>query len=553
VSSGGPRVAVVGGGLAGLTAALRLADRGYRVTVYEQKRVLGGNLGSRRHNGVDLDVYPHMYCNWYANFWQLHRDVTGCDRTAAFRSYDAIRQLARGDYPRFTGLVNMYSPWHGIQNLFSGVGPPADMYVFGYAGIDLLAEKLNRTMRLDDMSVTGFLNARPYMTTRAAAAYDTFITRIWGIPSYLTSAQDFRLYLSYAMGAPTPAFWLPRGSAQEKVIAPLVAALERRGVDIRRARQVVGVTCGDGRVRQIATRASRWDGRASTWVPSGASLTEDVDELILAVPPLSLVKLIRSGADDERIVDWAPELAQVSVLRSVQVPIVNLFFNRKLRSIPPEPVGLADSGLCLAFTDISQTWEGIDAFRTRTVLAVSASDLSVLPGTGADDDAHAMLVELARYVPFDAGSEWGDSADVDWTRTRYEANIDAQLFVNEAGSDDRRPVAAPDGLANLTLAGDFCRNEVGLTTIESAVTTGLEAARAIVARRGVGEPVTLVPPTTSRVTDMQWVAMRYALAPYAAAASTWSLGGDLFDSVVGRAGRAQAWLGDRLTGRARRR
>lgn len=552
MSSGGPRVAVVGGGLAGLTAALRLAERGYRVTVYEQKRVLGGNLGSRRHNGIDLDVYPHMYCNWYANFWQLHRDVTGSERAAAFRPYDAFRQLARGDYPRFTGLVDMYSPWRMIQNVFSGVGPPADMYVFGYAGVDLLAEKLNRTMRLDDLSITGFLNARPYMTARAATAYDTFITRIWGIPSYLTSAQDFRLYLSYALATPTPAFWLPRGSAQEKVIAPLTAALLSRGVDVRSSRQVVGVSCGGGQVRRITTRASRFDARTGTWGASGASgasVTEDIDELILAVPPLSLVKLIRSGADDERIVDWAPGLAQVSVLRSVQVPIINLFFKRKLHNIPPEPVGLADSGLCLAFTDISQTWEGVDAFRTRTVLAVSASDLSMLPGTGADDDAHAMLVELARYIPFDAGSEWGDSADIDWTRTRYEPNIDAQLFVNEAGSDDRRPPATTDGLSNLTLAGDFCRNEVGLTTIESAVTTGLEAARAIVARRGLGDPVTLVSPDTSLVSDMQWVAMRYAMAPYAAAASAWSRGGDLFNSVVGRAGRAQAWLGDRLARR----
>ena len=41
-----PRVTVAGGGLAGLTAALRLAERGYRVKLYEQKSMLGGNLAS---------------------------------------------------------------------------------------------------------------------------------------------------------------------------------------------------------------------------------------------------------------------------------------------------------------------------------------------------------------------------------------------------------------------------------------------------------------------------------------------------------------------------
>lgn len=38
---------VVGSGLAGLTVALRLAERGYRVKVYEQKSILGGNPASR--------------------------------------------------------------------------------------------------------------------------------------------------------------------------------------------------------------------------------------------------------------------------------------------------------------------------------------------------------------------------------------------------------------------------------------------------------------------------------------------------------------------------
>ena len=42
-------VAVVGGGIAGLTAALRLSERGYKVTVLEEKPYLGGMLGA--HHG----------------------------------------------------------------------------------------------------------------------------------------------------------------------------------------------------------------------------------------------------------------------------------------------------------------------------------------------------------------------------------------------------------------------------------------------------------------------------------------------------------------------
>jgi heterodisulfide reductase subunit A-like polyferredoxin len=42
-----PRVTTAGGGLGGLTAALRLAMRGYGVELHEQKPMLEGNLGSQ--------------------------------------------------------------------------------------------------------------------------------------------------------------------------------------------------------------------------------------------------------------------------------------------------------------------------------------------------------------------------------------------------------------------------------------------------------------------------------------------------------------------------
>jgi hypothetical protein len=536
-----PRVTVAGGGLAGLTAALRLAERGYRVKVYEQKSMLGGNLGSRPGaDGVQLDVYPHMYCNWYHNFWRLLSDVTGVDRTQLFVPVGGYKQLRRGDFPSFTGVTEMYSPWHLLQNLFSGVGPVADMFVFGYASFDLLAERLNPTISLNDTSVNGFLNARPYMTERAAAAYDSFITQVWAIPSYLASADDFRLYLEYCLADPTPAFWLPRGSALEQVIAPLTAALEAADVELVRSVKVTSVACSDGRVGEIGLEHGELDPDSDTWVGAGEGWTEEVDELILAVPALNLLGLVRAGEPGHRIVDLAPESAEVSRLRGQQIPIINLYFTRKLANIPAEPVGLFDSRYALAFTDISQTWEGVPGFADRTVLAVSASDLYGLPGTAPSDDAQAMLVELAEYLEFDPGTAWGESSDIDWERTRYDTNADATLFLNETGTDAWRPGATSAAISNLSFAGDFCRNRIGMTTIESAVTTGLEAAHVIVERRGIGEPVEIVEPDS--LPGPLYVWLRYAWAPYAFAGKAWSTGSDLIRSIAPRMSGAQSML-----------
>ena len=511
-------VTVCGGGLAGLAAALRLAERGYEITLYEQKSMLGGNLASRPADGGYLDVYPHMYLNWYGNFWDL---VGSEDRELRFRPMQGVKQLARGEYPKFTGLTEPYSAWRMLQNIFSGVGPPADMLLYSYATVDLLAEDLNKTILLDDVSVNGFLHARPYMTERTAEAYNTYITTVWGIPSYLAAAGDYQDFLSYSFAKPTPAFWLARGSAYEQVIAPLETRLQEHGVEIVRETQVTSVCCTDGRVKHIGLQKAQWDPRTYDWVGAEEPRTQPIDELVLAVPPRALSQLIRAGEPGERIVENAPKLAQISRLGAQNVPLITLFLKRRLPRIPPEPVGLTGSQYGLAFTDLGQTWPGLG---NRTVLALSSSDPFGLPGTAPEDDAFAMLKELARYLEIDPGTKWGDSPDVDWERTRYETNMDAQLFLNETGTDVWRPAATVRGVENVFFAGDYCDNLIGMATMESAVTGGLEAASALVERRG-GEPVKIRTPKT--LPKAFWVWARYAGMPSAAAASLWSKGSDL--------------------------
>ena len=66
-----PRVAVVGGGLAGLAAAIECADRGAAVTLYEGRSRLGGATFSFTRNGLELDNGQHVAlrcCTAYLGF-----------------------------------------------------------------------------------------------------------------------------------------------------------------------------------------------------------------------------------------------------------------------------------------------------------------------------------------------------------------------------------------------------------------------------------------------------------------------------------------------------
>jgi squalene-associated FAD-dependent desaturase len=55
-----PRVAVVGAGLAGLSAGLALAKRGWRVDLYERSRLLGGKTTSFEVDGHEVDCGQHV-------------------------------------------------------------------------------------------------------------------------------------------------------------------------------------------------------------------------------------------------------------------------------------------------------------------------------------------------------------------------------------------------------------------------------------------------------------------------------------------------------------
>jgi len=548
----GPAVTIAGGGLSGLTAAMRLAERGYRITLYEQKEWLGGNLGSRlMPDGEHLDVYPHMYLDWYANFWTLLKDATQQRKEVNFEPFSTVKQLSKQQFPKFASLTDMYSPWHMIQNMFSGVGPPADMFVFGYASIDLLAEKFNPTITLNNVDVNAFLNTRPYMTATASDAFDSFITRVWAIPSYLASATDFRRYLAYSVLSPNPAFWLPTGSGFKVVIDPLVKAIEALGVNIVTNTEITGVSCADKRVTEIGLRQTSFDADTGTWVPvAGTDRTETVENLLLAVPAATLSRLVRTPVTqgDQTVVEEAPDIAGIVRLRATQVPIIYLFFKHTLQGVPREPVGLYGSDFSLAFTDISQTWTDVPQFKGRTVLAVSSSDTSGLPGTTSLADAMAILQELSEFLPFRPGTRWGESGDIDWTCTRYESNADSQLFINQTGTDAWRPDASSSHIANIYVAGDFCNNNVGMTTIESAVTTGLQAARVIVRRNHHGEPVKIIPPEKNLFFDATYVWLRYAWLPYVAAASLWSHTRSFLTNGCRRRGRSGLpWLGGSRT------
>jgi hypothetical protein len=517
-----------------LTAAFYLARRGCRVTLYEEKSMLGGNLATRELQRKDkllpkgvIDVYPHMYQDWYHNFWQLMKDA-GVNKKLSFASFNSVHQMrprTSDVEPKLSTLTYPYSPRYLLKNLASGMARPTDMFLFGCASIDLLAELGDHTVRLRNMSLTGFLNTRQYMTRAAIDAFETYIMGVWAIPAYQISALDCRTYAGYCYADPEGEFSLTTGPAKTAFLSQIKQKLDDYHVRIVTETRLNRVNVDvSGCVDSIVLQKTKWSQRRFRWVGAEAARKVELepgDQLVLALPPKRLSTLVRVGNLGKRIVDFVPPLAELRRVTSQRVPMLHLCFTKdgseKLGGIPREPVGLYGSEYNLAFTDISQVWTDVPAYKDRTVLAVSCSEPDLLPGPSYND-GYPILKELKEYIDFDPGEYWEDpkSKDVDWDLSRYHTNLDSQLSINMTGSDRWRPRPWYKEIDNLFFAGDACKNDFGITTVEAAVATGLAAANKLIERCWLGRGIEIKMPAT--LPREIYVALRCALLPAAYAA-----------------------------------
>jgi uncharacterized protein with NAD-binding domain and iron-sulfur cluster len=531
------RVAVIGAGMAGLTAAYRLAERRYDVTVYEEKRYLGGQFGA--HNHTDPASYLsgaprpairhehcyHMFLNWYHNFWRLAADV-GLQRERDFEPRHAVMHLHRGQFPRMRPFRNPATPASLLSNLFSGVEPAPDVFLHGYSLIDLLSQQFHPGSLLDRYSVAGFMHSRPYASERSTALHEQTLAKAFANPSYLTSASSYQSFIKYGLRDPEPLLWVLKGDSDTRFHHPLKLQLQRMGVKLHLGQRVRKLlyTQGAGTFRVESVRsdqdlpheaslahsirhhhpASRLAARRARRAPDGP-----FDYLVLAVAPLALPPLVGS------------ELAPVRKFETNPMASVDLYFNKKIPGIPKEHVVLHGSQYGLTFIDNFQLWPGL----SNTCLNVIATDFEALADLPEDQAIVRIVHELARYIP----RPYLRYDDIDYWH--IQSNLRDELFLNQVGSEQWRPQARTE-LPSLFLAGDYCQTFVDVVTIEGAVVSGLEAARAVqeqaradFRRRGRGErehwrPIEIVRPTAYPRTTL--AALKLALAPLTPLAKAWS-------------------------------
>ncbi len=128
-----PKVAVVGGGLAGLAAGSALAENGFRVTLFERRPYLGGRASSYQHPGTGevVDNCQHVLLGCCTNLIEFYRRIGVEDK---IRWYERMTFLEPGGRASvIQPSASARSAAHGAV-VSAGFVPQPDRQVFDRGG-----------------------------------------------------------------------------------------------------------------------------------------------------------------------------------------------------------------------------------------------------------------------------------------------------------------------------------------------------------------------------------------------------------------------------------
>lgn len=113
------RVAIVGAGLAGLSAAVDLVDAGHEVDLYEARPFLGGKVGSWvDDDGNHIEMGLHVFFFNYANLFALMRKVGAIDNLLP-KEHTHLFVNAGGDLRELDFRFPIGAPFNGLKAFFT--------------------------------------------------------------------------------------------------------------------------------------------------------------------------------------------------------------------------------------------------------------------------------------------------------------------------------------------------------------------------------------------------------------------------------------------------
>jgi uncharacterized protein with NAD-binding domain and iron-sulfur cluster len=520
----GRTVAVFGAGVAGLTAAHELVDRGYAVTVYERK-ALGGKARSIPVPNSGADPLPGEH--GFRFFPGFYRNVTDTMRRIPFAGnpHGVWQNLTRATSYLHSGLgradltiplpfplptlPNPITPKAFIESITTvlqtlfrlplheavyaaqklavyvtscderKIGQWENMTWERYIGADRASKEYNRYL------ADGLIRNLAASKSKDSSAHSIGWVGEASIWSILLFGNDTdNKGFDRVLNGPTSSQW----------IDPWVSHLGSKGVGFRVGQALSGFTIAG----QHITGATVTDAL-------GISRPVQADWYVSAVPCEKLAAVLTP-----ELLAADPNLANVALLRTEWMNGL-MFYLRERVDVTKGHVNYVDSGWGLTSISEGQFWKRpLTSYGDGTVkdcLSAIISDWSTPGNFNGKSARQCTPQEIAAEAWAQIKAHLNDTHTVLTDRMLHSWMLDPSimnsgtplvandepLFIQDPGSWQRRPTSVT-GIDNLFLAGEWVRTDQNVTTMEGANEGGRQAANGVLSASGyTGSKVKIVP------------------------------------------------------------
>jgi squalene-associated FAD-dependent desaturase len=437
-------VIVVGGGLAGLSAACALADAGYQVRLLEKRRYLGGRASSYEHPGTGevIDNCQHVLLGNCVNLINLYQRL---GVTGAIRWFDRLTFIEPGGRRSILQPSFLPAPFHSM---------PAFLRAPAFSFADKLAIGRGLSAFVAGIPKDSDENFAHWLARhgQTVGAIDRFWKPV--LVSALNEDPD-RMSVHYAGQVIRKSLLLSPGAGRMGVPTIPLSELYGRAIDYIESR--------GGQVNLSAAPESfEWSEETQQWTVTARDQSFTGDAMVLALAFEGLSKLLPSMPRNPEAERLAINLGHFG-----HSPItgIHLWFDREITDL--EHAILLDATIQWLFHKSRlQPEKRRGAPGSYVELVVSASKSMV--EMQRQEIIDLALRELAEFFPLVAQANLVKAAVVKEVRATYSIRPQLDLL---------RP-AAISPWPRVFLAGDWIATGWP-ATMEGAVRSGYLAAEAI--------------------------------------------------------------------------
>jgi squalene-associated FAD-dependent desaturase len=459
-AAGGRTVAVVGGGVAGMSAACALAEAGFRVQLVERRAFLGGRAYSFRHPGVGevIDNCQHVLFGCCTNLDGFYRRIGVADR---IHWTGDMTMIEPGGRRSVLGPSWLPAPLHGLPRFLAARAfTIGDKLALGRAFRGLM-----RPVPADSTESLGEWLARNGQTKGA-------LDRFW------------RLVIASALNADIGSISLAYAA---KVIRELFlnsAQAGRMGMSTLPLSDLYAGASGflqgrgSGVLLNAAVDSAAWDAGAPQWTLATNAGALEAEFLVLALPFEAMSRLLPHMPQAEGAAALA---AQIGRQEHWPICSVHLWFDREITTL--DHAVLLDREIHWMYNKGRiQPSRGVAGSYLELVVSASSA-FAALPGEQAIEQS---VRELAEFFPAVRTAKLVKAARIKEMHATFGV---------PPGIDESRPHSASPW-PNCFLAGDWTATGWP-STMESASRSGHLAAEAVCRAAGEERPI-LVPDLAPR-------------------------------------------------------